>query len=191
MFTGLIQSLGVVREFSGGRLQIDGTWPDDHEPIAVGESVAVNGCCLTTIEAGALVFELSPETLARTAFGKLAAGSVVNLERALRVGDRMGGHWVQGHVDGVGSLVAVLPHGDYVEFRFRIPADGDRYIIDKGSITIDGISLTVVTPVEGEFAVWVIPHTLEHTNLKSAQAGDAVNIEYDLVAKYLERGRLG
>lgn len=191
MFTGLIQTLGVVREFGAGRLVLDATWPDDHEPIAAGESVAVNGCCLTTIEAGALVFELSPETLARTAFGKLIPGAVVNLERALRVGDRMGGHWVQGHVDGVGSLLAVSPHGAYTEFRFRIPAEGDRYLIDKGSITIDGISLTVVTPIDGEFAVWVIPHTLQHTNLKSARPGDAVNIEYDLVAKYLERGRLG
>ncbi|MBL8048772.1 MAG: riboflavin synthase [Chthonomonas sp.] len=187
MFTGLVQALGTVRSFDGGRLAVDASWPSDYEPLATGESVAVNGCCLTTIVPGDLIFELSPETIARTAAEKLVVRASVNLERALRVGDRMGGHWVQGHVDGVGEIIAVESRGGHFEYRFAVPSGGERYLIDKGSIAIDGISLTVVSPVGQEFSVWVIPHTRAYTNLANAKVGDRVNLEYDLVAKYVER----
>ncbi|MCE9560001.1 MAG: riboflavin synthase [Armatimonadetes bacterium] len=188
MFTGLVQTVGEVVSFSGGQLSVRfdvSAWPDD--PVKTGESVAVNGCCLTKIHAESLDFELSPETTERTAFAKLAAGTKVNLERAMRPMDRLGGHIVQGHVDGVGQIVGILPMGDHTEFVFQIDPASDRYLIDKGSITIDGISLTVVNPEQGRFSVWVIPHTLAHTNLKDAKVGDCVNLEFDVLAKHVEK----
>ena len=189
MFTGIIQAVSVVTwpVLSGlFRLQL-GIVPHDWEPWATGESLAVNGCCLTVLEplGNELSFNLSEETLSRTTLGSLRQGHLVNLERAMRVGDRLGGHIVQGHVDAIGELVSVSPETGI--FRFRVPSEHGRYLIDKGSITIDGISLTVVEPNHNEFEVAVIPHTLAATNLATRQPGDRVNLEFDVIAKHVER----
>lgn len=155
----------------------------------IGESVAVNGCCLTVVRSGVndATFDLSEETLARTNLGLLREGSHVNVERAMKPNDRFGGHIVQGHVDAVGELVSRQPSETGEVFRFRVPLDGDVFLIDKGSIAVDGISLTVVHPDNCEFDVWVIPHTLSQTTLGAIQPGAAVNLEYDVVAKYVQR----
>lgn len=188
MFTGLVQTVGEVTSFSGGQLSVQfdaSAWLDD--PIKSGESVAVNGCCLTTVQEKALEFELSPETIERTACDKFKVGTRLNLERAMRPIDRLGGHIVQGHVDGVGEISAIQPNGEHTEFVFQIDSACDRYLIDKGSVTVDGISLTVVNPEQGKFSVWVIPHTLDHTNLMDAKVGDKVNVEFDVLAKHVEK----
>ncbi len=185
MFTGIVQAVVKVKGFEGGRLTLEAPSFID-EPWAIGESVAVSGCCLTLVDQeGGLAFDLSPETLARTSLGALRTGSAVNLERAMRPSDRFGGHIVQGHVDGIGRVVSVRPEGESWVFRFA--CEGSRYLIDKGSVTIDGVSLTVVRPEGGEFDVWVIPHTYAHTSLHQRAAGDPVNLEYDVLAKYVER----
>lgn len=181
MFTGLIQGVGKVVRLEHGVLEIEA--PQSMVDFVIGESVAVNGCCLTVVrEKPHLVFELSPETLARTA---LMGVQEVNLERAMRPMDRFGGHIVQGHVDGVGELLEIEPKGDHSRFRFRV--EHDAYLIDKGSIALDGISLTVVEPKNGEFDVWIIPHTLQHTNLRNRKPGDRIHVEYDVVAKHIEK----
>lgn len=187
MFTGIIQSIGTVALLQGSKLEISasGAWPDDS--IKAGESISVNGCCLTALDDGALIFDLSPETRLRTAFHQLGVGTAVNLERAMRPIDRFGGHIVQGHVDAVGEVVAVLHDGEFTIFRFRAPNEFDRYLIDKGSVAVDGISLTVVNPVAGEFDVWVVPHTLDQTNLRDRRPGDWVNLEFDVLAKHIEK----
>ncbi len=171
----------------GSKLEVSApdAWPGD--PVKAGESVSVNGCCLTALEDGSLIFDLSPETRLRTAFHHVKSGAEVNLERAMRPVDRFGGHIVQGHVDAVGEVVAVLQDGDFTIFRFRAPNEFDRYLIDKGSISVDGISLTVVNPVAGEFDVWVVPHTLVQTNLGDRRPGDLVNLEFDVLAKHIEK----
>jgi riboflavin synthase len=183
MFTGIIEGLGKVVAIDGSRLavQVEGLWPD---PVAVGESVAVNGCCLTATTSGSLlVFDLSDETLRRTSLATLAPGVAVNLERALRADARFGGHIVQGHVDATGELVGRADDG---RLRFRTPEEGRRYLIDKGSIAIEGISLTVVAPEGSEFDVWTIPHTLACTTLGEMAIGTRVNLEYDVIAKHVE-----
>lgn len=187
MFTGIVQAVGIVNLIDGSRLEVqaDSAWPDD--VIKAGESVAVNGCCLTALADGSLVFDLSPETRLRTAFHHAEIGTKLNLERAMRPIDRFGGHIVQGHVDAVGEVVAVLQDGDFTVFRFRAPNEFDRYLIDKGSISVDGISLTVVNPVAGEFDVWVVPHTIEQTNLRDRRPGDLINLEFDVLAKHVEK----
>ena len=187
MFTGIIQAIGKVTLIEGSRLELsaDGAWPGD--PIKAGESVAVNGCCLTALEDGLLTFDLSPETRLRTAFHHATVGTVVNLERAMRPIDRFGGHIVQGHVDAVLEVVTVLQDGEFTVFRFRAPNEFDRYLIDKGSVALDGISLTVVNPVAGEFDVGGVPHTIEQTNLNARRPGDLMNVEFDVLAKHLEK----
>ena len=187
MFTGLVQAVGEVAEIDGSNLALRCAWPEPDDPIRAGESVAVNGCCLTALADGELRFELSPETRRRTAFHSLRAGLKVNLERAMRPLDRLGGHFVQGHVDAVGELVTVLQSGEFTVFRFRAPEEYDRYLIDKGSIAIDGISLTVVNPIAGEFDAWVVPHTMAATNLADRVPGDSVNLEFDVLAKHVEK----
>ncbi len=188
MFTGIIQALGKVVFLDGGRLRIatDGApWED---PVAVGESVAVNGCCLTvaSLEEG-VHFDLSEETLKRTALGDLRGGVLVNLERSLRPLDRIGGHIVQGHVDGVGSCLNITQaEGSWV-FRFGAPDGCDRYLVDKCSVAVDGISLTVVRPTAGAFDAWIVPHTFENTNLRDMKRDQPVNMEFDLLFKYVER----
>ncbi len=189
MFTGLVQAVGTVRSLQNLVLTVDAptsAWPND--PWQLGESVAVQGCCLTVVDSSdGLRFDLSEETLARTSLGQLAAGSKVNLERAMRPMDRLGGHIVQGHVDGLAKVVSVQELQGSWEFRFEVPAGGERYLIDKGSVCLDGVSLTVVNPAGSLFAVAVIPHTYEVTSLSDRQAGDVVNLEYDVLAKHVEK----
>lgn len=189
MFTGIVQGLGQVIDLAQGVLSVQAPAAFAPEGFDIGESIAVNGCCLTVVAdaSNILRFDLSPETLARTALGALGPGGVVNLERAMRASDRFGGHIVQGHVDAVGTVVSKTPQENATIVRFQVPPEFDRYLIDKGSITIDGISLTVVKPEAGAFDTWIIPHTLEQTNLGTRQAGDAVNLEFDVLAKYVEK----
>lgn len=187
MFTGIVEAMGTVRHLSDGDLQITiGTWRD----LKLGESIAVNGCCLTVarLVEDLVEFDLSPETLSRTNLGDLKAADVVNLERAMRAGGRFGGHFVQGHVDSTARIVEIepLPEGGAV-IRYAVPAEYARYVIDKGSVCLDGISLTAVQPEGNEFPVAVIPHTLAATNLGKRRAGDRVNLEVDVLARYVER----
>jgi riboflavin synthase len=187
MFTGLIETVGEVVSFSDGWLELRAHF-EPGDPVVLGESVAVNGCCLTAVKVGErLAFELSQETLARTSLGSLTPGRKVNLERAMRADGRFGGHVVQGHVDGVGQFLGGTPEGNSVRMRFKTEPGGGRYLIDKGSIALEGISLTVVQPVDDQFDVWVIPHTLASTGLGELSPGDAVNVEYDVLAKYVEK----
>jgi riboflavin synthase len=188
MFTGIIEGLGTVRSVENGVLLLEVVRGFESEPWKIGESVAVNGCCLTVVESeSGLRFDLSPETLSRTSLGALRAGAKVNLERAMRADGRFGGHIVQGHVDATGEVVTITPRDNAIIFRFSTPTEFSRYLIDKGSITVDGISLTVVDLQSSTFDVWVIPHTIEETNLDERKPGDKVNLEFDLIAKYVEK----
>jgi riboflavin synthase len=192
MFTGIVEELGRVRSITpnegGARIEIDADVV--LEDVVIGASIAVNGCCLTVVEltAGWWAADAVTETLDRTSLGALRAGDPVNLERPVRLEDRLGGHLVQGHVDGVGVLVerAPLPDGS-TRMRFRMPASQLRYIVEKGSITVDGISLTVAALHDDGFEVAVIPHTLVVTTLGAKQPGDPINLEVDVLAKYVER----
>jgi len=182
MFTGIVEELGTVLSLESGRMTVGASRVLDG--VALGDSIAVNGCCLTVVahDEGSWEADLSEETLRRTALSALAPGSPANLERAVRADQRMGGHIVQGHVDGVGTVVAGVP-----DLRVRIPAGLERYLVEKGSVTVDGVSLTVVDVIEDTFSVAVIPHTAEVTNLGGLAQGAPVNIEVDIVAKYVER----
>ncbi len=189
MFTGLVQGVGTVAARDESHLEIafpPNLWSDS---LSEGESVAINGACLTVTHftESQMSFDVSPETWNRTSLGQLKFDSSVNIERAMRATDRFGGHIVQGHVDGVGKVLSKTDTGEFIVFRFEIPAEGTLFLIDKGSITIDGVSLTVVQPTGTEFDVWVIPHTLANTNLNSRNPGDEVNLEYDVIAKYVQR----
>ncbi len=192
MFSGIIQALGRIEQLDRGardtRLRVGCETALPH-PIAVGDSIAVNGCCLTAQRRDERGFEadVSAETLACTTLGELAPGARVNLEEALRAATAIGGHLVSGHVDGIGSLEERRDDGRSVRMRFRIPAPLARYVARKGSVGIDGVSLTV-NEVDGErFTVNLVPHTLTATTLGSLAAGNVVNIEVDLVARYIER----
>jgi riboflavin synthase len=158
-------------------------------PGALGASVAVNGVCLTVIaaEPRRSAVELSPETLARTTLESLPVGSAINLEPALRAGDALGGHWVQGHVDGTVEVVAIRPRGEHREVAFSLPAEYAAQVVEKGSVTLDGVSLTVSALEADRFWVALIPHTLEITNLGDLAVGDRVNLEIDVLAKYVNR----
>lgn len=188
MFTGIIQAVGRIRSLDQTLLVVDAPATAWDDAFSVGESLAVNGCCLT-IESfnDGIRFTLSEETFRRTTFGKLAVGSQVNLERALRPTDRMGGHIVQGHVDGVGVCLSIHDAEGGKMFRFGTPEGYDRYLADKCSIAVDGISLTVVRPSAGGFSVAVIPHTLENTNFGTMVEDQPVNMEFDILYKYVER----
>jgi riboflavin synthase len=192
MFTGIVEELGTVRRVEpigdGARVRIAAT----HVVVdaAIGASIAVNGCCLTVVELGEGGFaaDAVTETLRRTSLGALRPGDPVNLERPVRLQDRLGGHLVQGHVDGVGTLRTSEPNADGSRrMEFSAPAALLRYVVEKGSITVDGISLTVAEALDDGFAVAVIPHTLAVTTLGTRQVGDPVNLEVDIVAKYVER----
>jgi riboflavin synthase len=178
MFTGLIQAVAPIVAWDGVRLRVENPFGR----VEPGESVAVDGCCLTVVDAG-LTFELSPETVRRTCFGGRSVGDAVNLERSLRVGDRLGGHFVQGHVDTVGTCTERESAGDFERFRFDVGLS--RLLIDKGSVALNGVSLTVVGPSDGVFDVWVIPETLARTNLGRLGVGERVNCEFDMLAKHL------
>jgi riboflavin synthase len=184
VFTGLVREVGTVVSLDGGRLRIASSIE-----AAIGDSVAIDGVCLTVVDGdrSTLAFDAVPETLARTTLGQLVPGAAVNLEPALRAGEALGGHYVQGHVDGVGRVRSVEPEGDGKRLWVDPPAEILRYCAEKGSVAVDGVSLTVAA-VDGEgFAVALIPHTLEATTLGSLAPGDEVNLEADVLAKYVER----
>lgn len=188
MFTGIIHHTGTIDSFerrpNGARMRVR---TSDPEPFTRGESLAVNGVCLTVLpEAdGSLLTDVSDETLSRTTLGSLGAGAAVNVERALAVGDRLGGHMVQGHVDAVGMLASIATEGDFAVYRWTFPAEFAELVVSKGSIAVDGVSLTVVEPDASSFGAALIPETLRRTNLGTMRAGDPVNLEFDMVAKYI------
>jgi riboflavin synthase len=190
MFTGIVTDLGTVREArreGDTRLVLETAW--DTAGIAIGASVACSGCCLTVVEKGPgrMEFQVSAETLSRTTLGAWKPGTRVNLERALRMGDELGGHIVSGHVDGLASLVATRPEGDSLRMVFELPSAFARQVAEKGSIALDGVSLTV-NEVEGSrFGVNVIPHTRQVTTLGALRQGDRVNFEIDMLARYVAR----
>src|ERR1700754_314712 len=192
MFTGIIQAVGRIARLEprGGdvRLVVD-TAALDMADVTLGDSISVSGVCLTVIDFDAKSFaaDVSNETLAHTTLGKHKAGDTVNLEKALRLADRLGGHLVSGHVDGTGKVVSVVPDGRSLRWTFEVPSDLARYIAHKGSVCIDGTSLTVNEVNGHRFGVNLIPHTVEHTAFSARRPGDAVNIEVDVVARYIER----
>jgi riboflavin synthase len=187
MFTGIVREVGevVAVEEGGGPVRLQIRAPETAAGTAVGDSVAVNGVCLTAVEAadGVLAFAAVPETLRRSSLGHLTSGTGVNVEPALRVGDPLGGHFVQGHVDGVGRVRVVDEEGIEVE----APAEVLRYCVEKGSIAVEGVSLTIAALAEDGFSVALIPHTRAETTLGHLREGDAVNLEADLLAKHVER----
>jgi riboflavin synthase len=181
MFTGIVREVGRVVEFDGLRLVVDAATKAES-----GDSIAVEGVCLTVLDGSRLAFDVVPETLSRTTLGGLRPGDRVNIEPALRVGDPLGGHNVQGHVDGIGHVRSI---GEPV--WIDAPVEILRYCIEKGSITVDGVSLTVAALDDAGFAVALVPHTLAATTLGAAKPGDAVNLEVDVLAKYVERLTMG
>ena len=190
MFTGLVQGKGRVASLkaseAGARIAIETSLVSE---LTAGDSIAVNGVCLsaTSLDNGSFVADAMNETLSRTALGDLGPGAEVNLELPLRAGDRMGGHVVQGHVDGIGAIVDVADDGFARRIRIDAPAELLRYVIEKGSIAVDGVSLTVAALDSRSFTVSLIPETLQRTNLGHAGAGDRVNLEVDVLAKYVEK----
>ena len=191
MFTGIVRELGVVVsvEESGGGRSLALRAPASAALTAVGDSVAVNGCCLTAtaVEDGVISFHAVPETIARTTLGSLQAMDNVNVEPSLRAGDPLGGHYVQGHVDAVGSVQSVEVEGESLRVFVEAPAELLRYCVEKGSVTVDGVSLTVSELADDAFAVALVPHTLEATTLSEVGPGQRVNLEADVLAKYVER----
>jgi riboflavin synthase len=191
MFSGIVEAMGVVAEIRseppGCRLVI--RHPQIAAETNVADSISVNGCCLTVVEktGDTFAFQAGPETLKRTDLGDLKVGDNVNLERALKMGDRLGGHFVSGHIDGVGELVERSDYGDWSSFRFRIAHDIARQMASKGSIAVDGVSLTIVDSEPEAFSVALIPFTLSVTNLGTRKVGDRVNLETDILAKYVQR----
>jgi riboflavin synthase len=182
MFTGIVEELGRIDSFDAGRLRIAAT--EVLDDVRLGDSIAVNGCCLTVVAHGADWWEadVSDETVKRTSLARCVSGDPVNLERAVKASDRLGGHLVQGHVDAVGEIIDPVP-----DLRVRVPAGLNRYLVEKGSVTVDGVSLTVVEPLDDGFTVAIIPHTAAVTTLGSKRPGDLVNLEVDVIAKYVER----
>jgi riboflavin synthase len=193
MFTGLIEGQGlvtaVVSDGPAVRLQIEPPAAMAAEPIALGDSICINGCCLTMVatENGRWSFEAGEETLSRTNLGQLKTGSHVNLERSLPVNGRLGGHFVQGHIDGTATLDEITRDGEWVTMWLRVPPDLARLMVPKGSVAVDGISLTLVNVEPERFSVALIPHTLEATTLGQRQVGDRVNIETDILGKYVAK----
>ena len=191
MFTGLIEEIGVItaiRPTASGR-DLTVRAPEIVKSAALGDSIAVNGICLTVVSKSGDSFtcHAGAETLGRTTAENWQPGQAANLEQALQIGDRLGGHFVQGHVDCVGQCLSRWQVGETIEFSFSIPADQAGYVVEKGSITIDGISLTVTQVSESTFSVAIIPHTLASTTLAGMQQGRQVNLEVDILAKYVRR----
>jgi riboflavin synthase len=191
VFTGIVEGVGVVRDAHRGndavRLRIEARY--DLAGTKVGDSIAVSGTCLTVVQLAGGTFDadVTAETLARTTLGGLRQGDVVNLERPVAVGDRLGGHVVQGHIDGVGSVVRRYPQGDAWWLEIAAPPSAARYIVEKGSVSVDGVSLTVAQRTGNRFTACLIPHTVSVTTLGRVEAGEAVNLEVDIFAKYVER----
>jgi riboflavin synthase len=186
LFTGIVEEVGSVARISENGMTVQAI--KVLEDLKLGDSVAVNGACLTVVsqEEGEFSVDLSPETMRRTSLGDLAEGGPVNLERALGVSDRLGGHIVQGHVDGTGRIMSTKDEGDSIIFRVRAPKRLMPYIVEKGFVAVDGISLTVVKRGTSSFTLAVIPYTLHNTNLSQLSAGNRVNLEADILAKYVE-----
>jgi riboflavin synthase len=191
MFTGIVEETGRVVRMqpvqTGARLTLEA--PGITQDLRPGDSVAVNGCCLTVtaIDGHTLGFDVLAETLRCTNLGDLQTESRVNLERALVAGGRLGGHFVQGHVDCPAKILALEPVGTDHRLEIELPAHAAQYVVFKGSIAVNGISLTVAEVLERSFVIWIIPHTMEATTLGAAKTGDRVNLEFDLLAKYVER----
>jgi len=189
MFTGIVQTLGRVRRIEpvrgGARIEI----ACGLRGLAIGESIALSGACMTVVAKGRGRFavDVSPESLRRTALGALRRGAPVNLERALTLSDRLGGHFVQGHVDAVGKVIAIAPEANAWIYTFDAPSRVARYLVPKGSVAVDGVSLTVARLRGRRFEVAVIPHTARHTTLGERKPGDPVNLEADVMAKYVEK----
>jgi riboflavin synthase len=191
MFSGIVEALGRIAEI---RSEPPGCTLVVEEPkiaadTKVADSISVNGCCLTVVETDSrtMAFQAGPETLSRTNLGDLKEGSPVNLERALAVGDRLGGHFVSGHIDGQGALIEKIDHGEWSDYWFSVPREQAREMASKGSIGIDGVSLTIVASEPDRFSVALIPFTLSVTTLGSMKVGDKVNLETDILAKYVQR----
>lgn len=197
MFTGLVQAktriLSIVPEGSGCRLVLqrpaDTAECSFRDRVSMGASIAINGCCLTVVQYDDThwAFEAGAETLARTNLGRLRPGHEVNIETSLRMGDPLGGHWVTGHIDGLGTLIERANDGKWSTYRFQVPPALARQMASKGSVAVDGVSLTLVEVTSDQFTVALIPHTLEVTTLGSRNPGDSVNLETDVLAKYVER----
>lgn len=191
MFSGIVEAratvVNLIPEPPGCRLVI--RHPQIVPQVKVADSISVNGCCLTVIAVNGdtMAFQAGPETLSRTNLGDLRPGSLVNIERALAVGDRLGGHFVSGHIDGVGTLLSRQDHGDWSFFWFQVPKQLSRHMAPKGSIAVDGVSLTIVDSEPERFSVALIPYTLAVTTLGPLKVGDKVNLETDILAKYVER----
>lgn len=188
MFTGIILHSATIESFErlghGARMRLRTT---DPEPLERGESLAINGVCLTVMPSGdgSLLTDLSDETLARTTLGSFGTGTRLNVERALALGDRLGGHIVQGHVDTVGTLTSIATEGEFAVYRWSFPEEYADLVVSKGSIAVDGVSLTIVDPDSSSFGAALIPETLRRTNLGTSNIGDAVNLEFDMLAKYV------
>ncbi|HTA77673.1 MAG TPA: riboflavin synthase [bacterium] len=191
MFTGLIQEVGLVEKTDkqGQDLRLTLKAPLLSSRVKLGDSVAVNGCCLTVvdIQMPLLAFQAVPETLNRTVLGRLKEGSKVNLELPLALSDPLGGHFVQGHVDGVAEIMALDSEGQGIRMQVTIPQDLSRYTVEKGSIALNGISLTIAALMENQLEVALIPHTLANTDLGVKKVGDLLHVEVDLLAKYVEK----
>lgn len=189
MFSGIIEELGRVRSITpvGEAMRLRVTATEVAQGVKVSDSVAVNGVCLTVtnVSPDTVSFDVIPETLSKTSLGQLGPGSPVNLERALRVGDRLGGHFVQGHVDATGEVINVYTEGEWYMITVRAPEEVRPYLIPHGSISMDGVSLTVARLSGDEFSVALIPHTLKLTNLGDKKPGDLVNLEGDMIGKYV------
>jgi riboflavin synthase len=187
VFTGIIEEKGRVLELdTAGRLKVAAS--KALEGTSIGDSIAISGVCLTVVELddSSFVVDVTPETVRKTALAGLRSGSPVNLERSMSAGGRFGGHMVNGHVDGVGTVSNIRREANAVIIDVSVPAELSRYMVDRGSVAVDGISLTLVRVLEGQFTVSVIPHTLDETTLGEARPGTRVNIEVDIIAKYVE-----
>jgi len=191
MFTGLIEEVGRIQQVTpqSGGAQVTVEADSVLEGTGLGDSIAVNGCCLTVtrMDAGTFCAHAGTETLARTTVGEWQPGKRANLERALSASSRLGGHFVQGHVDGVGKLLSSTAEGETTRLRLQLPSELSIYVVEKGSIAVDGISLTVTAVTQETFEAAIIPHTIAHTTLGTLRPGDAVNLETDVLAKYVHR----
>lgn len=192
MFTGIVEEIGEIHslvKIGQNQLELTVSCHRIQEDMSIGDSIAVNGVCLTVVrfDSGKVTFELSSETMRNSTFSEQSAGEKLNLERALKLNDRLGGHIVQGHVDCVASVKNIKKAGGFYEIDFTLPAEIRKYVVKKGSITIDGISLTIADLFEDRFRVAIIPHTYEQTALNGRQPGDKVHLESDVLARYIER----
>jgi len=188
MFTGLVEAVGTILSFEerGEQARLVVTAPF---PVKLGDSVAINGCCLTVAEFDEekFAFDILKQTLSVTSLGSLKVGSLVNMERALAVGDRLGGHFVQGHVDDLGEILDLSEHGQDHRYEVKLPASISKYCIPKGALCLDGISLTIAELTDTSAVFWITPHTFIATNLKGKGVGDPINLEADMLAKYVEK----